>query len=403
MANGGAAFGRNKKGRVIFVQGGIPGEKVRVKVRGDKNRYAQGELLSVLESSKERVEPKCPHFGRCSGCHFQHISYSAQLKYKQAIIRNQLERLAGIKKATVRSVVPNPEPYHYRTEMTFSRTPDDEMGLWSANERQVIAIDDCFVIRPGLRHLLQDTDLTLPNLRKVTFRQGDDEALLLALETDQVEPPEIGADFPVSVSIVLPDGVAANLVGDNYVVQRVKDRDFRVSAGSFFYPSPPMVEVLVDVVLSMVGGSGRDTIIELYSGVGTLTAFLAEKTNQLIGIEANPDAIADAAYNLDHTENVTLYQGDASEIFPVLEERAELIVVDADPAGIPPHLITAISQTHSNQLVYISQDIATFARDSKALTKHGFHLQHIQPLDMYPQTFYTLAVSLWQKGRRRKK
>ncbi|MCI0398840.1 MAG: class I SAM-dependent RNA methyltransferase [Chloroflexi bacterium] len=399
MAHGGAALGRDDKDRVIFVPLAIPGEKVQVEIVEDKKRYARGRLVEVLEPSPARVVPRCPHFGPCGGCQYQHIEYAGQLRFKETIVRDQLERIGGLAGVVVRPCLANPEPWAYRVDTAFNPAPGGGLGYWSPALGQVMPIEVCYIIRPELLELYQDVDLELPGLRRLTLRVGDGGALLAALEVEDVEPPALEADFPVSVSIVLPDGTAANLVGDNYLVQTIKERDFRVSAGVFFYPSPPATALLVDSVLGYAALTGAETVLEAYSGAGTLTAFLAPAAASLVAVEANPDAVADAAVNLDEFDNVSLYQGTAEAVLPLLDVIPQVMVVDPPAEGLSPAVLDQIRRLTPGRLVYVSADAATLARDGKRLAAAGYTLLELQPIDMFPQAFPILTVSAWDYRR----
>ena len=396
MANGGAALGRDEAERVIFVPLGIPGERVRIKAADGKKRFAWGELIEILDPSTERVDPQCPHFGVCGGCHFQHIQYEAQLRYKEMVVADQLGRIGGFEQIPIKPVLANPETWAYAAEVRFSRTSEGELGFWSPKMAKVIPIESCPITRPELMDLFQDVDLVLEGLRNLTLRQGDGGAMLAVLEIEDVEPPALTADIPISVALALPGGQAINLVGDNYLVQSVKGYDFRVSAGSFFYPSPPATELLLDTVIKYAALQSADTVVELYSGVGTMTAFLAEAAHEVIAIEENADAVADTTVNLATANNVTLYEGIVEEILPLLEVKPELMVVDPPRTGLPPEVVDQIVSLSPDRLIYVSSDIATLARDAQRLKKQGFRLLEVQPIDMHPQTYHVVVVTKWE-------
>ena len=397
MAHGGAAMGRDENGRPIFVPYTIPGETVRARLTDEKRHYARAELLEIIEPSPDRNEPHCPHFGVCGGCHFQHMTYEAQLKAKRTVVADQLQRIGGFDAVDVQPVKPNPSPWGYRMDTSLSPVVGGGLGYWSPQKREVIAIGTCPIIHPRLQELWQDVDLDLPGLRKLTLRMGDDEALLAALEVNDIEPPELEADFPVSVAIVLPDQTSASLVGDNYIVQQVKGRDFRVSPGCFFQPSLAAAELLIDSVLAYANLSSAEAVVDLYSGVGMLTAFLAETGAAVTAVELNPDAVADTAVNLNDFDNVTLYEGLAEEILPLLDAQPALLVVDPPNGGLPPAVIESIVRLAPARLIYISADLPALARDGKKLAHAGYQLMEVQPIDMTPQSFQIDTVSLWQR------
>ncbi|MCB8938235.1 MAG: class I SAM-dependent RNA methyltransferase [Ardenticatenaceae bacterium] len=398
MAHGGSGIGRANRSRTVFVPLTVPGEKVRAQIVSEKNKYAQAELVQVLQPSPERVTPRCQHFAVCGGCHFQHMSYGAQLAAKEAVVRDQLARLGGFKQANVVPVLPNPEPWAYRVEMVLSPVGNGRLGFWSPVQKEVIAIEECPIARPELVGLLQDVELDLPGLRKLSLRVGDDEALLAAIEVDGVEPPELEADFPISVAIVLPDKTAASLVGDFYSVQRINGRDFRISPGVDMAGSPAGMELVVQTVLRYAMLTGEENVVELYSGAGTLTAFLAEKSAEVVAVERNPDAVADLAVNLDDLDNVNLFEGEVEDVLPLMPEEVEVMVAHPWGNGLSKKAVTAVSQAKPARFIYVSSDVATLARDGRSLAKAGYNLVEIQPIDMQPQTFHIETVSLWERA-----
>lgn len=398
MAHGGSALGRDRNGRTIFVRYAIPGETITVQVDGEragKKGFSRGELIDIRQPSPDRVAPTCPHFGRCGGCHLQHMAYPAQLRAKRAVVQDQLQRLGGFKQIDIQPTLPHPQPYGYRYEMVLSPTAEGKLGYWFPGERAVRPIDTCPIMQPRLLELLQDIDLELPGLRKLSLRLGDDDALLAALEVDDVEPPQLETDFPLSVAIVLPDNTAASLVGDFYTVQQVKGRDFRVSSGIYLYPSPVMAGAMIDTVLAYAADSTN--VLEIHSGAGVITAFLAQMATNVAAVEVNPDAVADAAVNLDDTENVLLYEGMAEDVLPHLEGTPDVVVVHPGGDGLSLPLLKAVTEVRAPHLIYVSQEIATLARDGKQLARRGYELIQVQPIDMEPQTFHVETVSLWQK------
>lgn len=397
MAHGGSAIGRPKSGGLVFIPFGIPGETVQLSIVKDKGRYAEGRIDKIITPSPDRVTPRCQYFGRCGGCHFQHIAYARQLTLKQELVRDQLERLGGVKNVRVQPTLPHPTPWGYLADVELSPVEEAGLGFWSPGEQRVIPIESCPIIHPRLQQVWQDIDLVLPGLRKLTLRLGgDEESVLAALEIDEVEPPELEADFPLSVAIVLPDRTAASLIGDPFVVKVVKERPFRLSPGTTFQPSPAAAALVVDTVLAYANLTGSETVVEPFSGVGMLTAFLAERARAVVAIEMNENAVADTAVNLDDLDNVSLYEGWLEEVLPVLDVAPQVIVVNPPASGLTREGMQAVVEKRPLRLIYVSSDVATLARDGKQLHRAGYRLADIQPIDTRPQTFHIETVSLWQ-------
>jgi 23S rRNA (uracil1939-C5)-methyltransferase len=398
MGNGGVAFGRDDDNRMVFVPFGIPSEQVVVELTEEKKRFARGRIVELLKASPKRSEPPCPHFGTCSGCHFQHILYPEQLKFKQHVVREQLDRLGGISQAPVRPTIAHPSPWSYAAEIEFSPTKENKPGFWSSVINQVISIDTCLIIHERLLALIRDFDLILPGLWKLRLRIGKGDTLMAIIEIAGIDPPILEADFPISVAMLLPDGTAANLIGDNYLLQTINGRDFRISAGCHFHVSPPMSGKIVDTIINFLDLDGTENLLEFYSGAGILTSFLAPHVATITAVEINPDATRDAAYNLDNVDNISLYEGSVEEITPLLDIEPDVIIVDPPSAGLPPTIIDEIARRQPAKMIYSSSDVATFARDARRLIRAGFLLVEVQPIDVYPQNFQVQTVSYWNSA-----
>ncbi len=396
MGNGGVALGRDDENRMVFVPLGIPDERVIVELTEEKKRFARGRIVEILDGSPKRTEARCPHFGTCGGCHFQHISYPEQLKFKQEVVREQLDRLGGVSDAPVKQTLAHPSPWAYAAEIDFSPTKDNKPGMWSPVLNQVFSIETCLIIHERLLALIQDFDLILPGLWKLRLRIGKGDSLLAIIDIAGIDPPSLEADFPISVAMLLPNGTAVNLIGDNYLFQTIKGQDFRISAGCHFHVSPPMSEMVIDTIIDFLSLDGSENLLELYSGAGILTSFLSPHVASITAVELNPDANEDAAHNLDSIDNVNLYEGLVEEILPLLDIRPDVLILDPPSEGLPPTMIDEIARKQPTKMIYSSSDVATFARDSGRLTAAGFKLLEVQPIDIYPQNYQVQTVSYWK-------
>ncbi len=396
MAHGGLALGRDKSGRAIFVPFAIPGETVRVRVPDDKRGFARAELLEIVKPSPDRVMPRCRHFGICGNCHLQHMSYAAQLRAKEAAVRDQLTRVGGLKDPALRPILPTPEPYGYRAEATLFPVEGGGLGYWSPVEQRIFRVEECPILQPALGSALPDLDVELPGLRRLSLRLGDDEELLAALETEDVEPPELAVDFPVSVAIVLPDRTAASLIGDPYLLRTIAGREYRFSPGVAYPANPAAAELLIGIILELAEIGAEDGVLESPGGAGWLTAALAERAASVIAVELNPDAVADAAENLDAFDNVSIYEGAEEEAFPALETQPDVVVLrPAD--GLSPAAFRLLERLHPRRRVVVVGEVGALAKDVKRLVKMGYRPLAFQPVDLSPQAFQVEVVSLWRK------
>lgn len=411
MAHGGLALGRDKGGRAVFVPFAIPGEAVRVRVPDDGRGFARAELLEVIKPSADRVAPRCRHFGVCGNCHLQHITYAAQLRAKEAAVRDQLTRVGGLKNPPLRPILPSPEPYGYRAETALFPAEEGGLGYWSPGGQRIFRAAECPILRPALEAALPDLDVDLPGLRRLSLRLGDGEELLAALETEDVEPPELAVDFPVSVAIVLPDRTAASLIGDPYLLLTIGGREMRFSPGVPFPANPAAAETSARVIVELAEIEAGAVVLESPGGAGWLTAALAERAagvapgvapgGQVIAVEPNPDAVADAAENLDSFDNVSIYQGTEDEVFPALPAEPDVVVlrpgVQRVEDGLSPAAFRLLERLRPRRRVIVCGEVGALARDAKRLAKMGYRPLAFQPIDTTPQSFHTEIVSLWRK------
>ena len=407
MAHGGLALGRDKGGRAIFVPFAIPGETVLVRVPDDKRGFARAELLEVVQPSPDRATPRCRHFGICGNCHFQHMTYEAELQAKESAVRDQLTRVGGLKNPPLRPILPAAASYDYRAEGVLFPAEEGGLGYWSPVEQRIFRAEECPILQPALEAALPDLDVELPGLRRLTLRLGDDEELLAALEVEGVEPPELAVDFPVSVSIILPDRTAASLIGDPYLLRSVGEREFRFSPGVPYPINAAAAELLAGAIVELAEIGAGDTVLESPGGAGWLTAALAERAGsvgpggQVIAIEPNPDAVADAAENLDTFDNVAIYQGTEDEVFPALETEPDVLVlrpgVSRPEDGLSPAAFRLLERLHPRRRIVLAAEVGTLAKDAKRLIKMGYRPSAFQPIDLNPQAFPVEVISLWRK------
>jgi len=404
MAHGGSAIGRYE-GRAIFVPYGVPGEQVRVRITQDKGRFAIAEVVEVLAKSLDRVQPPCSYFGNglCGGCQFQQIDYTKQLNLKQQVVRDQMARLGGLPDVIVHPTLASPDIYGYRSHATFHVDPNEHIGFIKTDHRTVLPVDDCLLLSPTLRDEFADAHNQhfTPNTR-IRFQVGIDGQPIhfpMGTVTDDVaEPLE---EKPVSRSPIkhnhsraaTPTPTVSHQVSNEAVYYNIKNRKFRCSAGSFFQVNLAQAEKLVELVLERLNLQGDEHILDLYSGVGLFTSFLAEQAKSVSAVELFEPAVEDAQVNLNDYANIDLYVGKIESVLPRLKPNYDAAVVDPPRAGMDAPALEALIKIQPRQIVYVSCDPATLARDAKRLTAAGYTLHDVQPVDMFPQTYHIECVA----------
>jgi 23S rRNA (uracil1939-C5)-methyltransferase len=429
LAYGGDALGRlddplkKTGGRAVFVPFGLPGERVRIRITDEKRGFARGELVEVLDPSPDRVHPRCKHFftplapeassepqgtaagGRaeaCGGCQYQHMSYSAQLKAKAEILRDQLQRIGRIENPLVQATVPSPDPWNYRNHIQFHLTKNGQLGYVRASpgaseSGAVLPIEECHLPEPAINalwpHLEFEPDT---GIGRVSLRAGTEGELMLVLDSGSPETPELEIEAGISVVHTFEESSVV-IAGEDFVTMRVSDRDFHVSASSFFQVNIAMAEKIIGHLLAKLPITPDTNLLDVYCGVGLFSAFIAPGCKRVAGVEASPSACDDYILNLDEFDNVDLYEGRAEDVILHLDVAPDIVLVDPPRAGLERGAVDGILRLNPRTVAYVSCDPSTLARDAGRLISGGYRLVEVTPFDLFPQTYHIESVSIFEK------
>jgi 23S rRNA (uracil1939-C5)-methyltransferase len=220
---------------------------------------------------------------------------------------------------------------------------------------------------------------------------------MVVFEPYEDEPFELEVDLPVSCVFLLSDGRTATLIGQEYISEVLARQEYRISAGSFFQVSTSQAEELVRLVRDYLAPTGSEVLLDAYCGVGIFGLSLASEVRQVIGVEENPSAVADARFNAGLADNVEFVEGRVEEILAFLEAPTDLAVLDPPRQGCASEALTALTELAPSKIVYVSCDPATLARDTRQLVQAGYQLVEVQPVDMFPQTYHIESVALLRR------
>jgi len=440
---GGQALAHHQ-GRVVFVDRGLPGDEVQVRIKRVRARYAEARLERILSLGNDRTPAPCPHVERCGGCRFQDLDYDSQCRIKERQVRESLSHLAGIESPPVRPIVPAPQRFGYRNKMEFSFHPDPQgRAVLGLHERgtfdRVFELDECLL--PS-RLTIDIVKLTQAFADAQGWRayhprhhQGDVRYLTVRHlpHTDQCAVHLVSANTDVAEVEAWATAVAAVspavrtvalwinpsranvavgetervLVGEGVLVERLLGLEFEASGRAFLQTNSDQAEALYAAALEAARLTGSETILDLYCGTGTLTLLFARAAREAVGVESEETAVAAARGNArrNRIDNARFVAGEARRVLrewargerpsPV---RPQIVVVDPPRAGLHPRVVARIAELAPEGIVYVSCNPATLARDLKDFAARGFRLETVTPFDMFPHTPHIECVARLTRG-----
>ena len=359
----------------VNVFGGIVGEEVVARIvryRRRKKHYVSGLVTQVLNPSPHRVTPPCSFFGACTGCQWQHISYDHQLELKREAVTEAMGEHAGLESVRVSNTIPAKDLFGYRNHARFAVRQHGKLVFTNRITRRFVPIDRCMIMADPVNETLATLQDRCQETSSISIRVGLNTGERLIQPTLQL------AD------------VAS---GQAYYHEKLQDRRFRVSSPSFFQTNTVQAEVLGDLVRDRLELSGDETVVDAYAGVGTFAVLLAPYASRVIAIEEADSAVKDAAINTIGIDNIEFRLGKTEEVLGGLELRPDAVVLDPPRVGCHPAALDAVSDVAPERVVYVSCDPASLARDLAHLSRAGFDVAEVQPLDMFPQTHHVECVA----------
>lgn len=393
VAHGGEAVGR-LEGKACFVDGAMPGERVRGEVAKDGGTWARVELREVVVASPQRVEPPCPLFGACGGCQWQFADYPAQLEWKREILSGQLAHLGRVPDPPVRETVAVGAPFRYRNRVDF-QVAAGRQAFSRRHSHELVAVEDCLLLHPALADLAarlgdlgEATALTL----RVATATGD----LLAVVEGPVPSP--AKDWGCRV-VQRHRGRLIPVVGPGRIVETVAGVAFRVTGDAFFQVNTPGAEALVGLVGEALSPGPGETLLDAYAGGGLLGLTVGRGTAGVVAVESASVAVGDLRRNAASAPMpVRLVEAEVEAVLPYLDTRWDLAVVDPPRTGLGKAGVTAVVAGQPRAIAYVSCDPASLARDTRLLAEAGYRLGWAAPVDLFPQTFHVETVAAFAEG-----
>lgn len=426
-------------GKVIFLNAGLPGERVLAEVIRRKPRYNVGRVQEIITRSKLRIQPECRHFDNCGGCAWQDLEYKQQLKYKRKQVIDCLTRLGGLEGDQVNEVIGSDDLFFYRNKMEFSfhHTPDGSftLGLHEQGKYdEIFDLHKCHLqselsnrLVAAVREFVATHQIPVYDVKQHTgfmrflmIREGKNtDQVMVNLVTNIGDMPHqtelidclTGTDDKIKTVVHNQNGKKANvatgeiettLYGPGYIEEQLLGFRFRIRANSFFQTNSRQAETLYKIALDLLELEKEDQLLDLYCGTGAIGILASGRVKRVLGVESVADAVTAARENADLNgcDNVQILHGDVRR---VLQEDSEsfrefdVVVIDPPRAGMHPKALKRIIELFPPRLLYISCNPATFARDARELVDAGYSFGSVQPVDMFPHTRHIELVTRFDR------
>jgi 23S rRNA (uracil1939-C5)-methyltransferase len=445
IAEEGKGVGRHEE-LVLFIEKAIPGDVVDVELQRKKKNFAEGRVTNINQASPYRIEPFCPHFGVCGGCKWQHMSYDAQLKFKQQSVDNALTRIGKVDTASMEEILGSAETTYYRNklEYTFSNKrwltnrdeevlPEDLNALGfhvPGRFDKILDIDHCYLqqdpsnnIRNSVRDFAIENGMSFYDLRQhegalrnlIIRTSSTGEVMVVVVfaypEEGQVELMMnfIAEKFPDIASLLyiinqkrndtIFDQDIHTFKGRDFIYEEMEGLKFKVGPKSFYQTNSAQAYELYKITRDFAELKGDELVYDLYTGAGTIANFVARQTKEVVGVEYVPTAIEDAKINsqINGINNTKFYAGDMKDVltseFIAAHGKPDVVITDPPRAGMHADVVNRILEMEAPKVVYVSCNAATQARDLEMLAAK-YDVVRIKPVDMFPQTQHVENVVL---------
>jgi 23S rRNA (uracil1939-C5)-methyltransferase len=407
------------RGKAVFVPFVLEGEKLEASLVEQKPGFARARVNQIVQASPRRIEPLCPYFHRCGGCHYQHTDYEHQLEIKTAILKENLRRIAKLELDIELKVHPSP-PWHYRNRarLKIHSTPHFALGYYKHNSHELLPVEECPISSPLINRAIavmwqlgRSGDVPAA-IREVEFFANPDDTQLLVEADCGPEIAGMAEPFATNLRVALP--YVAGVVffaarrtkvdvpseppplavsGAGHLTYQTKLASYRVSAGAFFQVNRHLADELVNLVAGNAGRNGAaGTALDLYAGVGLFSSVLNREFARVIAVESSPTSHADLLYN--SPANVKAVRSTTEQY---LENAAgklhpELVVVDPPRSGLGEKVIQGLVKLQAPRITYVACDPATFSRDLGRLVSAGYRVEQAHLVDLFPQTYHLESV-----------
>ena len=363
----------------INIFGGIPGETVLAEIDIQKKTKRKkpriyGIVKKILISSPNRLKPPCQFYGFCTGCNWQHIKYEHQLKLKEQIINKEINSKI-ISKINIKKIIHSEKQFNYRNHARFSIRRNGQIGFTNKVTKKFAAINHCLIMNNKINKYINNLENLVGETSQLSIRASENTNSFL------IQPKFKNSDIKIET-------------GQKYYVEQISGYKFQISSPSFFQVNSNQIENMKNTILSLIKDNRKDLLVDAYSGVGTFGILLSEYFEKVIGIEQSSSAAIDAKINIKNIANYKILTGNSEDIIKEIKSKIDVVILDPSRKGCDEKLLNNLISHPVDNIIYISCDPKTLARDLKILNEKKYKIHSITPVDLFPNTHHVESITL---------
>lgn len=400
----GHGLGRLESGQVVLVPWSVPEDTLNIE-HASKKPFAT--IQDIIQKSPNRIEPQCSVFGDCGGCHWQNMTYDTQLKAKENIVIETLERVGKIKQPPVLPIIGSNKPFEYRNHVVW-HWDGSELGYYAYQSNNVIAFTQCHLVPEAINNIYKQLPAILNSINtalEVDIKWSTQNEILLTFMGEE-EPKEyyiqkLTAENPNITGICYQNETLEEvLFGTPYITEIINGNAFQISAGSFFQVNNTAVEQLVNTLEQWLKDATGKTMLDAYAGVGLFSIMLNKHFTEITAVESAYSSFNDALNNIQSDKlNPIYYINQEIEDYLLQNDTHwDISIVDPPRGGCSPSVLNSLNARTNDKILYVSCNPTTLARDLKHLLAVGnWKIEAIQPFDFFPQTYHIETAVLLNK------
>lgn len=370
------------QGKKIFISNALPEEEVEIKIFENRKNYAKAKVINYIKKSNKRIDNPCP-YKNCGGCDLLHLNYEDELVFKQ----NKINEIFYGKVKKIESIILSEKTFNYRNKITLK--VNDKLGYYKRYTHEIIPIQKCLLAKEEINTLIKEiSNLNLNGIKELTIRSGKN--LMLIIETKKRNLSEF-LKLNVDNIVVFNNNNFKTIKGNNFITDSILNINFNIKNNSFFQINNEQTNKLYKKIISLGDFNKEDTVLDLYSGIGSIALCISKYVKEVIGVEINKDAVLSANENkkINNIKNVNFYCMNVNKLNII--NKINKVIVDPPRGGLDKKTIKILKEINAKKIIYVSCNPLTLKRDIELLNDK-YKPESLVPIDMFPKTHHVECI-----------